>query len=184
MCVNPGNCPTPTPSPFDYLLHPYQTGRGPRAQAWAPPSRRGWALPAGAGGPPGGCLHAGPRPLSWSRSAGTGRLCPGSLITPGPPSAYTGWWSWGRARARRQATGMGRHWWHTYSGEGCGRGRGSPWVPPGELRPFLPSPGKRWRAAQRSPAWWCTSLRTAQVRDWGPRSRGSHPEPVTASAAS
>lgn len=179
-----GTAPPPMPLPFDYLLHPYQTGRGARAQVWAPLSLQGWALPADAGGPRGGCLRAGPRPLSWSRSAGTGRSCPGSLTTPGPPSAYTGWWSWGRAQARRQATGMGRLWWHTYSGEGRGRGRGSPWVPPGELRPFLPSPGKRWRAARRSPAWWCTSLRTAQVRDWGLRSRGSHPEPVTASAAS
>ena len=139
-----GTAPPPMPLPFDYLLHPYQTGRGARAQVWAPLSLQGWALPADAGGPRGGCLRAGPRPLSWSRSAGTGRSCPGSLTTPGPPSAYTGWWSWGRAQARRQATGMGRLWWHTYSGEGRGRGRGSPWVPPGELRPFLPSPGKRW----------------------------------------
>lgn len=127
----------PTPSPFDNLLHPYQTGRGPRAQAWAPLSLRGWPLPTGTAGLPGGSLRAGPRPLSWSRSAGTGRLCPGSLTIPGPPSAYTGWWSWGRAQARRQATGMGHLWWHTYSGEGRGRGRGSLWVPSGELRPLL-----------------------------------------------
>lgn len=138
LCVNHGNCPTPPiPLPFDYLLHPYQTGRGPRAQAWAPLSLRGWPLPTGTEGLPGGSLRAGPRPLSWSRSAGTGRLCPGSLTIPGPPSAYTGWWSWGRAQARRQATGMGHLWWHTYSGEGRGRGRGSLWVPSGELRPLL-----------------------------------------------
>lgn len=31
------------------------------------------------------------------------------------------------------------------------------------LSASLPS-GKLWRAARRSPAWWCTSLRTAQVR--------------------
>lgn len=35
---------------------------------------------------------------------------------------------------------------------------------PKELKPFFLALGKLWRAAQRSPTWWCTFLRTVQVR--------------------
>uniref|UniRef100_A0A8I5NNM3 Cysteine protease n=1 Tax=Papio anubis TaxID=9555 RepID=A0A8I5NNM3_PAPAN len=119
-----------------------RTGHGPRARAWAPLNCQGQPLPAGTMGLPAGCPHAGPRvPLSWSRNAGTGRLCPGSPTTPGPPLAYTGWWSLGRAQARRQVTGMGHRWWHTSSGEGRCRDHGSCWVPAG-TQAFPPAPRK------------------------------------------
>lgn len=70
-------------------------------------------------------------PLSWSRNADIGKLYPGLLTTPRPPSAYTSWWSLGRAQARRRETGMGHPLWHIYSGKGHCRGHGSHWVPLG-----------------------------------------------------
>lgn len=70
----------------------------------------------------------------------------------------------GRALARRQETGTGPLWWHTSSGKICfGANGAASDTRDSRLSAFLP-PGKLWRSARRSPAWWCTSLRTAQVR--------------------